>query len=72
MLEWNAVQSTRVVAAAFDADQETIFVQFPDGIRWWYGGCGREVWEEFMSPTTSKGRFIHDVLDHHPNGRYEG
>ena len=52
--------------------QETIFVQFPDGIRWWYGGCDREVWEEFMDPITSKGRFIRDVLDHHQNGRYEG
>lgn len=27
---------------------------------------------EARSPTTSMGRFIHDVLDHHPNGRYEG
>ena len=72
MLEWIAVQSTRVMAATFDANQETIFVQFPDGIRWWYGGCDREVWEEFMDPITSKGRFIRDVLDHHQNGRYGG
>lgn len=72
MPEWLAVQSTRVAAAAFDPEQEAILVEFPDGKKWWYGGCGPEVWEEFMSPTTSKGQFIKDVLDHHPNGRYEG
>ena len=72
MLEWLPVESKRILAAAYDADHEIIFVEFPEGVRWWYSGCGPEVWEEFLLPTTSQGRYIKDVLDHHPNGRYDG
>lgn len=72
MLEWIPVDSERIVAAAYDSEQQAILVQFPNGTKWWYGNCGPEIWGEFVSPMTSQGRYIKDVLDHHPNGRYDG
>ena len=72
MLEWRPVQSERIAFAAFDPEQQVIFVQFPNGKRWWYGNCTADMWAEFMGPSTSKGRYIKDTLDNHPNGRYDG
>jgi hypothetical protein len=73
MIEWIPVAgSSRVVAVAYREDTETILVQFPDDIRWWYGACPPQVWEEFNAPGTSKGTYIARVLNYHPNGRYEG
>lgn len=70
MYEWLPISgSSRIVAAAYDAATEQILVEFPEGIRWWYGECPAIVWEEFMAPGTSKGQYIHRVLNHHPNGR---
>ena len=71
-MEWQPVVSERIVATAYDVEQATIFVEFPDGVRWWYSNCDPAVWEEFNSPGVSMGRFIHDILDHHPNGRFDG
>jgi hypothetical protein len=73
MMQWVDVHdSQRVVAVAYDSKQEVIYVRFPDGSAWWYGGCPPHVWEEFTSPGTSKGRFIKDSLDAHPNGKWSG
>lgn len=44
----------------------------PDGPEWWYGSCPQLTWEEFSSPNTSKGQYINQVLNGHPNGRYIG
>ena len=41
-------------------------------LRWWYGECPPHMWEEFASPATSKGQYIHTTLDGHPKGRFEG
>ncbi len=72
-MEWEPVSgSSRVLAVAYDALQETIYVRFQDGIEWWYGNCPLNVWDEFTAPATSKGRFIKDVLDDHPKGKYVG
>lgn len=69
MIEWIPVAgSTRVVAIAYDAEQEIIYVRFPNGKDWRYEGCPKQVWEEFSAPSTSKGTFIHQVLNHRPNG----
>lgn len=74
MLDWIDVgDSDRVVAVAYDAEQEMIFVRFKKApVEWWYGACPPHVWEEFNMPGVSKGRFIREVLDNHPKGRYLG
>ncbi len=72
-LEWVPVISDRSIAAAYDAPQATILVQFPNGKRWWYSGCDSSLWTEFIDTATSKEGFIHQVLnDDHPNGEYFG
>jgi len=73
MLDWIPVgDSTRIVAMAYDELTEVIYVRFPGGVEWFYANAPRHLWEEFSSPGTSKGQYIHRVLDHHPNGRYAG
>lgn len=70
-LEWNAVESTRIIAEAYDPVTETIYVEFPtNGVQWWYGSCPPDVWEQFTSSGQSRGQFIHQVLNAKPNGRY--
>lgn len=69
MLEWIPVTSSRMTHVAYDAAAETIYVRFRDGVEWWYGSSPQSSWEEFMAPTTSKGRYIHDILDGRPKGR---
>jgi hypothetical protein len=54
---------------AYDAVAETIYVRFRNGEEWWYGSSPQSSWDEFMAPMTSKGRYIHDILDGRPNGR---
>ena len=71
MIEWIPVSgSSRIVAEAYDPTAETIYVRFPDGVEWWYSACPPNVWMEFR--TQSRGRYIHRVLNHKPNGRYTG
>jgi len=73
-IEWiDVTDSQRVDAVGFDRDQETIFVRFKKGgVEWWYSGCPPHLWEQFIAPGTSKGKFIKDVLDGHTNGRWTG
>ncbi len=69
-MEWiDVTDSERIVAAAYSPDTEEIFVRFPNGTEWCYRECTLATWEEFMSPGASKGRYIHEVLNGHPNGR---
>jgi hypothetical protein len=73
MNDWiPVVGSTRIVAEKYDAESETIYVRFPDGVEWWYSGCPPHVWEAFTAPGQSRGQYIHQVLDYKPNGRYAG
>lgn len=70
MIEWIAVlDSTRIVAEAYDAQTETIYVRFPTGVEWWYAGCPPHVWEEFTRPGQSRGQYISSVLNHKQHGR---
>jgi hypothetical protein len=70
-LNWRPVTSTRIVAEAYDAETETIYVEFPKGgVQWWYSACPPEVWERFTAPEQSRGEFIHQVLNSKPNGRF--
>ncbi len=72
MLEWTPVDSTRIVAEAYDAETETIYVRFPNGVEWRYEACPPFVWEEFTAPGQSRGQYIAHVLNNKPNGRYSG
>jgi len=66
MIDWIPVtDSERVTAVAYSPDLEQIYVRFPDEVEWCYEECPLHIWEEFMAPGTSKGRFIHDQLNHH-------
>lgn len=70
-IEWQYVESTRIVAEGYDPGAETIYVEFPrGGVQWWYGACPPDVWEQFTAPGQSRGQFIHQVLNGKPNGRY--
>jgi len=74
MINWiDVTDSERVVAVAYDAEHEIIYVRFRnDGVEWRYEACPPQVWEQFMMPGTSKGGFIREVLDHHVHGRHVG
>jgi len=73
MIEWLPVAgSRRIVAEAYDESTETILVRFPDGVEWYYSACPKSVWDEFTAPGQSRGQYIHQVLNHKPNGRYGG
>ena len=73
MLEWTPVTgSARIVAEAYDANTEMIYVRFPNGVEWWYAACPPHVWEEFSSPGQSRGQYISKVLNFKPNGRHGG
>ncbi|MDF3319901.1 KTSC domain-containing protein [Rhodococcus sp. C3V] len=70
-LNWQSVESTRIVAEAFDPGTETIYVRFPSGIEWYYEACPLDVWEAFTAPGQSRGQFIHQTLDYKPNNRHQ-
>ena len=73
MIEWTQVDgSSRIIAAAYVAESESILVRFPDGIEWAYAACPPAVWDEFMAPGQSHGKYIAQVLDAKPNGRWTG
>jgi len=73
MIEWIPVDgSSRIVAEAYDIENETIFVRFPDGTEWCYSACPPAVWEEFTALGQSRGQYIAQVLDAKPNSRWNG
>ena len=73
MPNWEPVAgSTRVIAVAYDAVGEVIYVRFDDDVEWQYEGCPPQIWEAFTAPGQSKGRYIAGVLDHHRHGRFAG
>lgn len=73
MIEWIAVAgSDRIVAEAFDAEAERIYVRFPNGVEWWYAACTLQVWEAFQAPGQSRGQYIAQVLNFKPHGRHAG
>jgi len=65
MLDWIPVSgSERIVAEAYDAEEERIYVRFPNDVEWWYGACPPDVWEEFTAPGQSRGTYIAQVLNY--------
>lgn len=55
--------SKRVVAVAYVSDQEMICVRFPNGKEWCYEACTQEEFDAFCALGTSKGLYIHNVLN---------
>lgn len=73
MIEWQPVAgSSRIVAEAFVAEQETILVRFPNGKEWAYSACSQVVWEQFTAPGQSRGEYIAEVLNAKPHGPWAG
>lgn len=68
MVDMEPVSSDRISEYGYDGDTATVYVTFKnDGVHWQYRQVPEHVWEEFrLAP--SKGRFIHDVLDHYDHG----
>ncbi|GAA3720581.1 hypothetical protein GCM10022204_45760 [Microlunatus aurantiacus] len=66
MIEWIDCQdSSRLIAVAYDVEEERILVRFRNGTEWQYLGCPPVVWDNFTAPGVSKGRFIHEELNYH-------
>jgi len=73
MVEWIAVVgSSRIVAEAYDAETETIYVRFPNGVEWRYSACPPHTWEVFTAPGQSRGQYIDQFLNFKPHGRHAG
>lgn len=73
MIEWIPVSSSsRIIAEAYDSETETIYVRFPNGVEWFYSACPPHVWEEFIAPGQSRGKYINSELNYKPHGRYSG
>ena len=72
MIEWVAVDSSMIVAEAYDSDTETIYLRFTSGAEWGYAACPPDVWEEFSAPGQSRGEYFNRVLKFKPSARYGG
>ena len=51
----------------YDADTATVYVRFTDGASWMYMNVPPDVWDQFVG-SSSKGRFIKEVLDAYSYG----
>jgi hypothetical protein len=73
MIEWVPVTSSSwIVAEAYDAETERIYLRLQDGAEWWYAACPPDVWAEFSAPGQSRGEYFNRVLKFKPNGRHSG
>ncbi len=70
--QWQPVVSSRITHEAYDPATESILVRFHDGVEWCYEACPRDVWGAFTAPGQSRGKFIHEVLNHKPHHRFAG
>jgi hypothetical protein len=72
MLEWIDVDSSAITAIAYDRDAEAIHVRFKNsGAEWRYLACSPAEWNEFSSPSTSKGKYVNDVLKQKPGSQVQ-
>jgi hypothetical protein len=60
-----AGSSSRVMRMRYDHGNSQVHVNFVDGTPWVYEDVPYTVYEMFLT-SSSKGRFIHDVLDRYP------
>ena len=72
MIEWIEVSgSSMMIAAAFVAEEECIYIRFTDGKCWRYSSCSLANWEEFTAPGQSRGKYFHAVLKHKPGAPFD-
>lgn len=67
MVEMIPVGSSRISEMGYDSETATVYVRFPDGVSWCYMNVPEDVWEQFVA-SSSKGRFIKEVLDGYQHG----
>jgi hypothetical protein len=68
MVDMEPVASDRISEYGYDTETATVYVTFKkDGVHWQYRQVPDYVWDEFRQ-APSKGRFIHDCLDHYDHG----
>jgi hypothetical protein len=73
VIEWRPVAgSTWIVAEAYDAETETIYLRLDDGAEWAYSACPPDIWQEFTEPGQSRGKYFHRVLKFKPATRHTG
>jgi hypothetical protein len=71
MIEWISVTgSSMIIAEAYDAVTETIYLRFENGVEWSYSACPHNVWEELTAPGQSRGQYFHRVLKFKPSIRH--
>ena len=71
MPNWERVEgSTRIVAEAYNEEEQKIYVRFHDGTEWWYAECPPTIWDDFTAPGQSRGKYISNVLDDKPHGEH--
>jgi hypothetical protein len=59
--------SGRISEYGYDAETQTVYVRFRDGVMWQYRAVLEHEWQEFqLAP--SKDKFIRAVLEHHDHG----
>jgi hypothetical protein len=64
-LDWHEIEgSTLVKATAYDAEAQEVHVRFYSGEYHIYSDCKPYLWQVFMRPTTGKGEFVTNVLQH--------
>ncbi len=68
-ITWEDVESSNILAIAFDAGSERICVRFKDESAWAYDDCSRELFERFrLAP--SVGKFFHaNIKNSHTSER---
>lgn len=59
--------STLVSSAMYDDAAERIFVWEHSGRRWVFENCTEDEWASLMSPATSRGEYVMNVLRSHPH-----
>lgn len=70
-LEWIELDSEAVAAAAYDAESEFVYVRFTTGSTYLYEACPPHVWEQFMAPGQSAGKFVDKTLRDKPYRRLD-
>lgn len=67
MVDMFPVASSRITEMGYDADTATVYVRFTDGASWMYMNVPPDVWDQFVG-SSSKGRFIKEVLESYSHG----
>jgi hypothetical protein len=70
-LEWIEFESSTVESAAFDAERDIIYVRFRGGGTYAYDECPPHVWEAFVAPGQSAGKYVNETLRHKPYQKVE-